>query len=456
MNWRRPRFFAAENRDVSLVLLTAFTVRCLVFLLYRPWNSSVVTEQILRDDAIGYHQLALCIVNNFTFCGDTFRTPGYPAFVAFFYFLFGPRPWIVLLAQIFVDLTTIFFVAKIGEMLFSRRAGIIAALLLALDPTAIFFSIDLFSDSLFTAFLVATLYFYLRGLRDSNAATLAAAGCVCGLTMLIRPAAQYYAIMLLVFAALWPKGRRLSRFKGALVYGMLVIVTVGPWMYRNYSHYGVAKISSIQGENLLLWQVSYVRAWDTGRNPASIQGEYFEQAKGQGYAKGANPFKNEAIMQRIANQYILNHPGIYVARTLRGMFNTFVNLGTSDIAPKLGFMGTSRMGDFYLAPSNLELISRFVKTKTAAELAIGGVVFLWLLMNYLAAFLGCVLLIRRGQLAILLLFTGTILYFVGTAGILGISRFRLPIAPFYLLMAAVCVDQLLKNREQRAAANALR
>src|SRR5580700_183546 len=151
MNWRHRPFLAAENRALPLVLLTAFMIRALVFLVSRPWDSRVVTEHILRpdSDALYYHNLALCIVNKFTLCGDTFRTPGYPSFIALFYYLFGAKPWIVLFAQIFVDLVTIYFVSKIGTILFSRRAGIIAALFMAVDPTAIFFNADMYSDSLF-------------------------------------------------------------------------------------------------------------------------------------------------------------------------------------------------------------------------------------------------------------------------------------------------------------------
>ena len=55
------------------LLLFAFIVRILIFILFQPWNELVVQKQILQFDALGYHNLALCIKNNFTFKSDDFR-----------------------------------------------------------------------------------------------------------------------------------------------------------------------------------------------------------------------------------------------------------------------------------------------------------------------------------------------------------------------------------------------
>ncbi len=156
---------AIIKRKILLLFLLAFVLRLIVFLLHRPWDSQVLTESVLVHDASDYHRFALSIIDHFSFGGETYRTPGYPFFIAVIYVIFGVKPWLVLFIQIFVDLVTIYYVLRIGEFLFSRRVGIIAAAFLAIDPNSIFTTARFLSDGLSVAFLMASMYFYLRGLK---------------------------------------------------------------------------------------------------------------------------------------------------------------------------------------------------------------------------------------------------------------------------------------------------
>ncbi len=84
---QKSSFF--QNKKMIYLLIVAFLVRVLVFIRFQPWLDSVIAKQILIFDSLGYHNLALCIKNNFTFCGDAFRTPGYPFFISIIYFISG-------------------------------------------------------------------------------------------------------------------------------------------------------------------------------------------------------------------------------------------------------------------------------------------------------------------------------------------------------------------------------
>jgi 4-amino-4-deoxy-L-arabinose transferase-like glycosyltransferase len=160
---------AIIKRKIFLLFLLAFVIRLIVFLLLRPWDGQVLAESVLVNDASEYHRFALSIIDHFSFEGETYRTPGYPFFIAVIYVIFGVKPWLVLFIQIFVDLATIYYVMRIGELLFSRRVGIIAAAFLAIDPNSIFTTARFLSDGLSVAFLMASMYFYLRGLKRGDA-----------------------------------------------------------------------------------------------------------------------------------------------------------------------------------------------------------------------------------------------------------------------------------------------
>jgi 4-amino-4-deoxy-L-arabinose transferase-like glycosyltransferase len=423
--------------------------------LYAPWDPKVQANSVLIYDAYGYHNLALCIIEHHTFCGDTFRTPGYPFFIAMFYSVVGLKPWVVLLAQNLVDLASIYLVFRIGELLFSRRVGLVAAAFLAIDPNAILATTSLCSDNLFVALLLAAIYFYLRGiLQSGTVTTFLTAGAALGLAALVRPAAQYYLAILLLVMLLWPVSTIATRARWSVLFALAFLASIAPWIYRNYALYDAPRLSSIQGENFLFWQVTYARAWELHRPGPEIAAEYKAQAEAHGYAENGNPFVNEAIAQKLAFEYIKTHPIIYGLRWISGMVHTYTNLNTGDIAAKLGLTSTPLEPEFVFASeSQAKLVADFFRTKSPFELAAGVLVLSVLLINYSTFLLGTVILVRRRQWIVALLFMMSIFYFTVIGGPIGLARFRLPIAPFYLIVGAVYIDYLLDRlaRSQQPA-----
>ena len=88
---------------------------------------------------------------------EVVRTPGYPAFLAVFYAVSGDRPWLALAAQILLSAATVGLVFLLGRRLFSPRAGLAGAVLLALDPGSFLYSQLLLSETLFTFFVVVAV-----------------------------------------------------------------------------------------------------------------------------------------------------------------------------------------------------------------------------------------------------------------------------------------------------------
>ena len=94
--------FYNENKCLIITICFAIVLRLLFFFSIKPWDEQVVKNRILIDDAIGYHNLALDILEDVSFSSfsSTQRTPGYPFFVAIIYSLFGVLPWVVLFVQL--------------------------------------------------------------------------------------------------------------------------------------------------------------------------------------------------------------------------------------------------------------------------------------------------------------------------------------------------------------------
>jgi 4-amino-4-deoxy-L-arabinose transferase-like glycosyltransferase len=443
---------AIVGRQLWLLFAAAFAARLLLFLLFRPWTNAVVADSIIVDDAAQYHELAVCIVTELSFCGDTFRTPGYPMFIALFYALFGETPWVVLLSQAFVDLATMYVIFKIGQLVFTERVGLIAAALFAFDTNTMFATTTLLTETLFVCVLMAGFYCYLRALLRHELASAVVGGLLLALATLIRPVAEYFFLILIVFALVWTIGTVKSRLKIAAILSFAFVVTIAPWAYRNYTLYDTVSLSSIQGENLLFWQVTYVRTWETGRAPEDVEAEFRAEAAARGYEDGGNPFANAAIAQEIAVEYITTHPVVYGSRLVTGILHTFTNLGTAGIVKTLGFTPTYLPPEvMFSSESELHLISRFFETKTPLEIAIGMLVLTMLIAHYSAFALGAVTLLASRRFAILILVCIAIAYFAATSGPIGLARFRLPMTPLYLLVGSVFIDHWLQRVHARRA-----
>ena len=95
------------------------------------------------------------------------RLPGYPAFLAAVFSIFGMEHYrAVLVIQIFMDLGTCFLIADIARRLFSDRAAKAAFLLAALCPFFANYAAAALTETLEIFFTTLALNLAIRGLSD--------------------------------------------------------------------------------------------------------------------------------------------------------------------------------------------------------------------------------------------------------------------------------------------------
>ena len=203
--------------------------------IYRPWTPQIEAGQVLQSDSLGYHRLAIRLVENHTFDlnataqPEALRTRLYPLYIAGFYALFGYKPWIVILSQTLLDMLACGLLFMSLEILFGRRVGLIAAAFYALEPSLILYaSTTLLSDSLFIFFLVLAFYFLSRGRWMENPkkslVSYGLSGFSLGFACLVRPVGEYviFCLVLFLLMAYWKKPGLAIRY--ILVSAILFIV----------------------------------------------------------------------------------------------------------------------------------------------------------------------------------------------------------------------------------------
>jgi 4-amino-4-deoxy-L-arabinose transferase-like glycosyltransferase len=247
---RNPRYFLlASLAGLSLRLLFVFR-----------FPAVVDDSRLYGNIAVNWLQHGVYgITNSGRIVPTLSRLPGYPAFLAAIFAIFGINNFrAALLIQVLFDLGTCFIVANLTRRMFCDRAAKVAFLLTALCPFLANYSAAALTETLEIFFTALALDLAVRGIYrlgavDSRFMPGASASLACGLSVgaciLLRPdggillvAVTAYLLFLLLrrvskdrikepHSASWQRATQLFFFATILVFGSLIPLI--PWTLRN-------------------------------------------------------------------------------------------------------------------------------------------------------------------------------------------------------------------------------
>lgn len=421
-----------------LIILFSLCIRILFFLIYSPWDQQVLQNDVIKFDAVEYHDLALGILETKDFTSfEPLRTPGYPILLAICYFLFGIRPWLVLFIQILLNVVSLIIVYYLGKQLFNKRVGLISITLFALDPHQILFANTLLADTLFVAVFLCVMLFLIFGLKGKKITFLYISSFLLGVSTLIKPIATYFPFISIFLILFDREIKYMNKIKYSFCYIIVFIITISPWLYRNYLEYGYAKLSSIQGYHLLFYNVAYTEVEKTGLSIEQVRNELNRLANNNAMYKEQNPFEKDRVYNNIAKIYILNNWKIYILKHMKGVINMYIGVSSTMITSIIGIRSTPLKEDQFACPSILLRFIDFLKTKSIGEIIIGLCVGIFLTVCYICFFWGASILLINRRYFVFFIFISTILYFSALAGVAGVVRYKLPITPFYIIISAI-------------------
>jgi len=239
-------FFAASLAGLALRLL---------FVLRFP--AVVDDSRLYADIAMNWLQHGVYGITNSGQVMPTFsRLPGYPAFLAAVFAVFGGNNFrAVLLIQVLFDLGTCFLIADLARRVRSERAAMVAFLLATLCPFLANYAAAALTEALEIFFTTLALDLAVRGFAvlqgDSNSSRVSGIWLGCGLSVgaciLLRPDggilfAAIGGYWLLLFLRSLVKRQDDGPHRAARVLPLLgigVILTIGafsplvPWTLRN-------------------------------------------------------------------------------------------------------------------------------------------------------------------------------------------------------------------------------
>lgn len=206
----------------------------------------------IGGDAVQYvaYGKNLALGNGYSLDGKTFdvlREPGYPFFLFFIFKLFGVGNLLaVKIIQTLLLALTAFFVYLSFELYGKKRAGLIAAFLIAVIPPYGYYANLMFGEILFTFLLSFSFYLMLRLLeRDGNAFSYGLAGAAFSAAALTRM--QIVFLPLLLGAGLLLIRRK--KIMNVIVFYLAFFLLIGAWV--GYVHQKTGVFAVTQGRQEL-------------------------------------------------------------------------------------------------------------------------------------------------------------------------------------------------------------
>jgi 4-amino-4-deoxy-L-arabinose transferase-like glycosyltransferase len=317
------------TRSALYVALLCALVRIGVMLLAAPWDPATVERLVGDFDPHEYHMLGINLATgkgyfrygenkpksetlSRDYAGEpeVLWPPGYPAFLALNYRLFGIQLTSVVISQIFLAVLGCLFLIKAVHYLYGERAGIWAGLLFAIDPVFVYLSNVVLSEALFIPMMAVVVYCFARALSaETLSARLQAVillGIALGACTWVRVSTfPLLAVIALILCFHWR--RRSVRIPQAAILasalGVSFFITVLPWYIRNYNLFGVWAFSTSGSFNLLAG-LGYLEG-----NETLFRRAYQEVIRDGRQPHQLGPFERAQYWRRVAlNEWRTNFP----------------------------------------------------------------------------------------------------------------------------------------------------
>ena len=358
-----------------------------------------------------------------------FQAPLYPSFMALVMAVAGRSVLAVKFAQVLLGTGTILLVYSIGRSWLGHTRGLMAAMICAVYPNLIAFSHYLFTETLFVFLLASLVLLLTRERFYSSKAVALLGGIVLGLAVLTRGSVVYF-LPLLVFWLLATNRRRLRQ---AVISTTLMLfacaLTIAPWTIRNHRVHGGFVLIDTNGP-FNLWR---------GNTPES----YADRP--DSYRCYDWPFDNIPI-QPVGKQWVRKL--VAESATTLGVENT-TDLQIIQCARTLAWECIREDPAAFLRRAKYKFIDMWNPTSfllrhfqfglygtvsPPVQLACSGTAVLGYLLVMGFGLWGWVCRRREAWawLILILVFYFTAIHLVA----FGLTRFRLPLMPFIIILAA--------------------
>jgi len=404
------------------------------------WRGALMySDQVVMDrpflvaDAQDYHRRADNLLRHGVYsrqsapplAPDAKRTPGYPLYLAAFYAVLGPEPVWPIIFQILISLGIISLVFVSGNRAYGWPAGAWAGGLLAVDATHAVFAQRMMTETLTCLWLTLAVFALWSAFATDSRAASAAGGVTLGLAALTRPT---FLFLLPVLAVVLLARHWRERAPGWLWPAAILLVagllTISPWVARNWAVWGIPAFTSVTGEAAYK-QAAHVEAAATGTSWEDARQAIESRVEHRLSDSDWDQFANSSVLRDEAVRIVWAHPLVTAALWLRGMAWALLDI------------------------SRARLLAALPAPAGTIAWVVAQVIWLGTLVLAVRSLADRGL---RGSPVTVICLT-VIAYTLVAAGIWGYGRYRMPADPAIVLLAGAAAARMIECRRRGPSAD---
>jgi 4-amino-4-deoxy-L-arabinose transferase-like glycosyltransferase len=302
-----------------------FLVALLLRIAYAGWLGS--GNLYLSSDAQAYHSIAVNLLSRHEFVTTidpphsttipyAVRPPLTPFLLAAAYGVAGESPRVAQGTMALVGAAGCALVAVLAAELFGVSVGVTAGLLAAADPFLVFLASMPLTENLALLLYVWLAILLVRLAAGSRLREAIGAGVVFGLGALNKPA--LLGALPLLIGWMLVAGRHDARrtLTLAAVFVAAAAVTIGPWTLRNYARFGAIVPVTVQSGAVMYQANGFHADYAIDRLEHGATG-WYNAASSPSSLDETRPVESDRRQGRVAIEFIRTHPGKFAEQALR-------------------------------------------------------------------------------------------------------------------------------------------
>ena len=382
-----------------------------------------------------------------------FRPPIIPMFNAFFLWLGGEHGIkTIILAQIVLVSVTSFLIAKTADKI-QKGAGFIAMVLFLFNPNTLSAAFLIQSETVFVFFLTFSTYALLEYSDKHRWRDITISSLLLAIATLARPTTQYlivlfpFACWLLLIIVHKHTALTFQKIFQSIVATGLAVLLVTPWALKLAQSEGsptltTAEIRSIYIYDQLLTLESYKKGISINDAiKTEVENKTLQQTKVCDSLE-YNSSSRASCFQEAEKRYIRQLLGYPIKEYVKPITKSFANFFFSGSSGNwhnlLEMNNQSNLVTIATNVSNQQsftMVMEILRNLGFWSITITVLCLLFSVLLKLMSLVGVYELVKRRHFAVLTVCLALIFYFFATTLFLGQSRYRVPIEPYFTVLA---------------------
>ncbi len=369
-----------------------------------------------------------------------YYTLGYPIIMGIIFKIFSPQIEWVILFQILLTLLAAFLIFVTAKRLFNETVGIISFALTCINVGFLTFSQFILTESFLTLFLILFFERFTAYLYDNNLKSLSVSGIALGISVLIKPAALYYPILLLPLIYYSAPSDKKLNFSASFL--LLFATPIFAYMLHNKIVFDQFKIGNLDSVNVYFWFYPNVLAQKYGTSSDT------ERLKLQ-FIAGHNNFNIEYI-KLMFKQDFMENPTLFVYVWFKNIIKTFLGLFTTNLKVLIEpYVHGGDISFFKMHGTVFQKVLLYIESGASSNWlkSIGFYEAIWSIIRYILCFFALITIFTNKKYTLLYFISSYIFYFSIITGHDGCARFRMMFEFVLIILASIGLWLLLANKE---------